>query len=74
MVLRLINLNFFFAGGPSVGQIMSILVKDKFLFTATTIPAEVDGALSHSQLTEVMKVRQNFLSFVKILVQITVIG
>ncbi len=36
---------------------MSILVKDKFLFTATTIPAEVDGTLTHSQLTEVMKVR-----------------
>lgn len=35
---------------------MSILVKDKFLFTATSIPADTDATLSHAQLTEVMKV------------------
>ena len=45
-----------FAGASSVGQIMSILVKDKFLFTATSIPADTDATLSHAQLTEVMKV------------------
>jgi hypothetical protein len=36
---------------------MSILVKDKFLFTAATLPADVDAALAHSQLSEVMKVK-----------------
>jgi hypothetical protein len=45
------------AGIATVGQIMSILVKDKFLFTAVTLPADVDAALAHSQLSEVMKVK-----------------
>lgn len=43
------------SGASSVGQIVSILVKDKFLFTATSIPADTDATLSHAQLTEVMK-------------------
>lgn len=49
---------------------MSILVKDKFLFTATSLPADVEGAtLSNSQLTEVLKVNKNDSGFRRIVIR-----
>ena len=37
---------------------MSVLLKDKFLVTAMSLPPDVDvTAVSNSQLTEILKVR-----------------
>ena len=45
-------------GSSSVGQLMSVLLKDKFLVTAMSLPPDVDvTAVSNSQLTEILKVR-----------------
>ena len=50
-------------GFGSFNQIMSILVKDKFLFSAATLPREVEGAtLTNQQLTEVLKVSVSFMA------------
>ena len=56
-------LKFSSPGFGSFNQIMSILVKDKFLFSAATLPREVEGAtLTNQQLTEVLKVSVSFMA------------